>query len=86
MALHIRDAKTEEAVRKLAQIRKVSLTEAVKDAAEEALKRARRDLPIKERLADVWAMVRAMPDTGEKADKAFFDELWGENRLRNADE
>ena len=79
MALHIKDADAEAAVRKLARLRKLSLTEAVKTAAEEALKRDRRNLPVEERLADVWAMVRAAPDTGEKADKAFFDDLWGEN-------
>ena len=79
MALHIRDPEAERAVRELAHMRKISLTEAVKGAAEEALLRERRNLPIEDRLAEVWAMVRAMPETGEKADKAFFDELWGED-------
>jgi antitoxin VapB len=79
MALHIKDAEAEAAVRELAQMRKVSLTEAVRAAAQEALKRDRRNIPVQERLAEVHAMIRAMPVTGEKADKAFFDELWGEN-------
>ena len=79
MPLHITDAATEQVVRELARLQKVSLTEAVKTSASEALKRERRNIPIAERLAEVHAMVRAMPSTGEKADKAFFDELWGEN-------
>ncbi len=78
MALHIKDPEAEEAVRTLARLRKTSLTDAVKDACQQMLKREWRNIPVAERLAEVHAMVRAMPRTGEKADKAFFDELWGE--------
>ena len=79
MALHIKDAKAEELVRELAQVRNVTLTEAVRAAAEETLARDRRRLSPEELLADIHARIRAYPKTGEKADKAFFDELWGEN-------
>ncbi len=82
MALHIKDARAEEAIRKLALLRKVTLTEAARAAAEEALKRDRRSLPLEERLSDIWARVSALPDTDAKLDKRFYDNLWAEDDLR----
>ncbi len=79
MALHIKDAKAEELVRELARSHGTSLTEAVRIACEEKLARDQRKVSPKELLADIHAGIRALPKTGEKADKAFFDELWGEN-------
>jgi antitoxin VapB len=79
MALHIKDPDAEAAVRELADLRGSTLTEAVKTACMEAISRARRKIPVKELLADLQAEIRALPATGEKADKAFFDELWGDN-------
>jgi antitoxin VapB len=79
MALHIRDARTEEAVRELARSQGSTLTEAVRVACEEKLAREQRKMSARELLADIHAEIRALPRTGEKADKAFFDELWGEN-------
>lgn len=79
MALHIKDADAEAAVRKLAQFRRSSLTEAVRVACEEKLAREQRKMSARALLADIHAEMRALPRTGEKADKAFFDELWGES-------
>jgi antitoxin VapB len=79
MGLHISDPETEDVVRDLARTRGTSLTEAVKTACRDALKQERRKIPVVELLADLHAKVRAYRKTGEKADKAFFDELWGEN-------
>jgi antitoxin VapB len=78
MPLHIKDDAATEAVRKLARLRNLSLTEAVRVACEEALERDDRGRPVAERLADVHAQVRAAARTGRKADKAFFDQEWGE--------
>jgi antitoxin VapB len=86
MALHIKGAKAEDAIRKLARLRKVSLTEAAGAAAEEALKRDRSLLSVEERLAEIHAAIRAAPDTGVKLDKKFYDDLWGEDDLRGAAE
>ena len=86
MALHIKGAKAEEAIRKLARLRKVSLTQAAGAAAEEALKRDRSLLPVEERLAEIHAAIRAAPDTAVKLDKKFYDDLWGEDDLRTADD
>ena len=82
MALHIKGAKAEEAIRKLARLRKVSLTEAAGAAAEEALQRDRNSLTLEERLAGIWALVDQTPDTGVNLDKKFYDDLWGEDELR----
>jgi antitoxin VapB len=86
MALHIEDANTEEAFRKLAELRKVSVDEAVRAAAEETLQRDRRNLPVEERVAAIWAVLDAAPDTGVKLDKKFYDDLWGEDDLRGKDD
>jgi antitoxin VapB len=78
MPLHIKDDAATEAVRRLARVRKLTLTEAVRVACEEALEREERVRPIAERLADIHERVRAAAQTGRKADKAFFDREWGE--------
>ena len=79
MALHIKNPVAVELVRELAERRKTSLTEAIISACGDALKQERRKVPVEALLADLHARIRAYPKTGEKADKAFFDELWGEN-------
>jgi len=77
MILEIDDPKAEDAILKLASLRGTTASKVVVAACEEALARDRRK-SLEERLAEVHDMVRAMPETGEKADKAFFNELWGE--------
>lgn len=74
MALHIRDEETDELVRRLAEIRGVGLTEAVRDAVKGELDR----IPLWEKLRPMREWYASLPDTGLKADKAFFDELSGE--------
>ena len=83
MALHIKRAKAE---RRLARLRKVSLTEAAGAAPEEALKRDRSRMPVEERLAEFHAAMRAAPDTGVELDKKFYNDLWGEDASRAADD
>lgn len=78
MPLHIKDEEATAAVRALAKVRKLTLTEAVKVACQEALERDQRARPVALRLAAVHKRVRAAGRTGEKADKAFFDREWGE--------
>jgi antitoxin VapB len=78
MALHIKDAEATDAVRELARLRGITLTEAVKFACREALSRDRRRLPAAERLSEIHARVRAARPTGRKADKGFFDKEWGD--------
>ncbi len=71
MALHIRDEETDRLVRNLAEIKKLGLTETIKLAVENELKR----VPLIERIRPIQDRIRARGRTGLKADKAFFDSL-----------
>jgi antitoxin VapB len=79
MPLHIKDEGASAAVRRLARVRKLTLTEAVRTACEEALARDDRARTVVERLADVHERVRRAARTGKKADKSFFDREWGDD-------
>lgn len=82
MAFHIRDADTDQIVRKLAARRGVTLTEAVREAAAErliALEKAAATAdqrPLRERIKDIQDRIAARGSTGLKADKAFYDSLY----------
>ena len=79
MAFHVRDAATDEAVRRLATLKGKSLTETIREAVENEYEREYRKLPVVERLTPICAKLDAMSKPGGKpADKAFFDELSGE--------
>jgi antitoxin VapB len=78
MALHVRDPKTDALVRKLAARRRIGVTEAIREAAEEALERDAKKLSLWERTADIRAELNANADPNFKPDKAFFDWLSGE--------
>ncbi|RBP16861.1 antitoxin VapB [Roseiarcus fermentans] len=78
MPLHIKDKAANDAVRRLAHVRSLTLTEAVRVACEEALARDDRALTVVDRLKDIHRQVRTFARTGQKADKAFFDGEWGE--------
>lgn len=78
MVLHIRDNRTDALVRELAAKKGVGLTEAVREAVANELERETRKVPLSERLKPLLDEVRAMPRTGPKADKAFYDGLWGQ--------
>lgn len=79
MAFHIRDEATDRAVRKLAALRNLSLTEAVRFAAENELKRSDpRDEEFTERIRAIQRQAAAYPRTGLAADKDFYDELSGD--------
>lgn len=71
MALHIRDAETDELVRRLAKLKKVGLTEAVRVAVENEIRR----IPLSERVRILQDRMAAMGSSGLKADKAFYDQL-----------
>lgn len=75
MALHIRDPETDALVRKLATAKGVGLTEAVREAVQNELARQREKVPLMERLKPLLDEMDALPRTGLKADKAFYDSL-----------
>lgn len=74
MALHIRDTETDALVRELAALRKIGLTEAIKLAVGNELKRA----SLRDRIRPIQEEVRSWGRSGPKADKAFFDDLSGD--------
>ena len=76
MPLHIKDKAATEAVRRLARVRSLTLTGAVRVACEEALARDDRSRPVAERLHDIHQRLRSFAPTGLTADKAFFDREW----------
>lgn len=77
MAIHIRDRKIDALVRELARVKGTGLTEAIREACQNELERERDARPLSERLRPIIERYRALPDSGETADKAFFDELSG---------
>jgi len=79
MAFHIRDERADQAVRRLAARRKLSITEAVRVAAEnELLRDDAEDAAFMARIHEIQRQAAAYPKTGLKADKAFYDELSGD--------
>jgi len=79
MPFHIRDAEADGLVRELARRRQIGLTEAVKLAVRNELRREDEAVPLRERLRPLQDRVAARPSTGLEADKAFFDELSGDS-------
>lgn len=75
MGVFIKDPQTEEAIRELAELNGTSLTEAVRSAVRQALAAAKpRDEDAL--LAELHRKVKSYPETGLKADKAFYDSLY----------
>ena len=79
MPFPIRDPETDSLVRELARKRKLGLTEAVKLAVSNELQREVTATPMLERIREIQAEVAALPRTGLKADKTFFDALSGDD-------
>ncbi len=78
MAIHVRDPETDALVRALAKKKGLGLTETIREAVRKQLDEEGERLSLWERTADIRAEIASWPDTGLKADKAFFDDLWGQ--------
>ncbi len=84
MAFHIRDPETDRIVRDLASKTGATLTDAVREAAAEKLARVERmreradKRPLRDQIREIQERVAARGKTGQKADKAFFDWLSGD--------
>ena len=91
MAFQVRDPKTDELVRELARKRGIGITEAIREAVEEALaadekaSKLTTGQPLLERLQPLLNRIDRLPRTGLAADKQFFDELWGQGTKADAD-
>jgi antitoxin VapB len=78
MAFHIRDPEADSLVRELARREGVGLTEAVKIAVRDRLAQADARPSPREAIRKIQAELARYPETGLKADKAFFDEMSGD--------
>ena len=75
MTFYIKDPETDKVVRKLAKLKGTTLTEAIRGAVEAELEREKHD--DREAAVDrIIAKFAAWPNTGLKADKAFYDSLY----------
>jgi antitoxin VapB len=74
VAFHVRDPETDSLVRKLARREGIGLTEAVKRAVRAKLENTKA-VPLRDRLRKIAQDIANYPDTGLKADKAFFDDI-----------
>ena len=77
MPFHIRDPETDTLVRELARKKGCGLTEAVKLAVGNELQRDDKR-PMLDKIRAIQDEVAKWPRSGLKADKAFFDELSGD--------
>lgn len=81
-SLYIKDEETAALVSRVAERSGMTKTALVKElaAAREAeLDRATPALSVREKLEEFWLENPLGNPTGLKADKAFFDEMWGED-------
>ena len=81
MPFHVRDPETDTLVRELARRRGVGLTQAVKLAVAEELKRVESEPSLLDKIHDLQARIAKRPKSGLKADKAFFDWLSGQDEV-----
>ena len=79
MNLQIRDPRARELARQLAQEKRMSMTEAVINALESELQRAREKIPLEDQLAAIAADLKAKSKgTGHRMTKDEIDEMWGD--------
>jgi len=80
MPLFVRDAEVDRLADRLAMLRKVSKTEAVRSALAQALEQLEGAPTLVERGLDYARALKARgnPDIAGKADKAFIDSLYGD--------
>jgi antitoxin VapB len=82
MAFHVRDEATDAAVRRLAKLKKKTLTATIREAVEHEYERERGSDDFMEAVKAAQEKFKALgKPTGLVADKAFYDELSGENEL-----
>ena len=79
MAFHIKDWATDQAVRRLAQLKRKTLTATIREAVEHEYQRERAQVPLIDRLRPIQQQFAGLSQPGgQPADKAFFDALSGD--------
>lgn len=79
MPIHVRDLATDRLVRRLAARSGVGLTEAIRTAVENELRRLETETPLFERVAAIRRRIAPRLKEAEQTDKEFFDELSGDD-------
>jgi antitoxin VapB len=79
MAYSIKDPATDRIIRQLAKAKGKSILDSSREACENELKREYEKVPLWERLQPLVRRVAQAPKTGQRADKAFFDALSGDD-------
>ncbi|KPH80697.1 type II toxin-antitoxin system VapB family antitoxin [Bosea vaviloviae] len=82
MGISIKNDEVEALARKLASKHGKGLTEIVHEALREKAEREAAEPTLWEKLAPLRARVAAMPSRGPVPDRAFYDELNGEDERR----
>ena len=75
MAFHVRDNETDRLVRHLASKSGTGLTEAIKAAVKNELRRMEQQKPLRERLEPILARTRGRRVDDSRSHKQFWDEL-----------
>jgi len=78
MPLNIRSEVVNQLAETLAARKHINKTDAVRQALENELRRLDQALSLRERLRPLQDRVMARPATGLQADKAFYDDLSGQ--------
>jgi len=78
MPLNIRNEAVNELAERLAVRKRMNKTDAVRIALENELRRLDEAVPLRDRLRPLQERVLSRPATGLDADKAFYDELNGD--------
>jgi antitoxin VapB len=78
MPLNIRNEAVNELAERLADRKRMNKTDAVRIALENELRRLDEAVPLRDRLRPLQERVLSRPATGLDADKAFYDELNGD--------
>ncbi len=84
MPLNIRNEAVNELAERLAVRKRMNKTDAVRIALENELRRLDEAVPLRDRLRPLQERVLSRPATGLDADKAFYDELSGDELSDNA--
>jgi antitoxin VapB len=83
MAIHVQDKEADRMLREFARRRGVGITEAIKLAVKGAEKSDRKSVEeLRRRIEPILTQVRAARNDAkfsEEEDKAFMDDMWGEN-------
>jgi antitoxin VapB len=79
MAFRVKDRTTDQAVRRLARLKRKTLTETIREAVEHEYQRECARVPLIDRLKPIQEQFAAVSRSGGlPADKAFFDALSGD--------